>query len=149
MTAYALEREQRIPRPLPEVFPFFARAGNLELITPPWLNFRLDREPGELHPGARITYRLKVHGVPMRWVSLIEAFEPERRFVDRQISGPYRLWRHQHDFLPDGDSTIVRDHVRYALPLGLVGSLAHAAFVRRDLERIFSFRQQTVARLLG
>ena len=70
-------------------------------------------------------------------------------FVDRQLKGPYRLWHHTHTFEPDGDHTLMRDVVRYALPLGPLGALAHRLFVRRDLERIFDFRHAAVARMLG
>ena len=146
---YQLEREQRIDRPLPEVFEFFARAGNLELITPPWLRFRILEEPKTVRAGAVISYRLRLHGLPLRWVSVIEEFERERAFVDRQVRGPYRLWHHRHEFVADGEGTIMRDRVRYALPFGAAGALAHRLFVRRDLDRIFAFRRQAVAQLFA
>jgi ligand-binding SRPBCC domain-containing protein len=139
-----------VPRPLNDVFGFFAEAGNLELITPPWLGFSLV-SPGsaEMSEGTLIEYRLRLHHVPLRWVSRISLWEPGRAFVDVQLKGPYRLWHHRHDFQRAGDATVVHDHVRYALPLGPLGELAHAAFVHRDLERIFDFRRAAVARLLG
>jgi ligand-binding SRPBCC domain-containing protein len=146
---YHLEREQRIARPLAEVFDFFARAGNLERITPPWLRFQILEEPESVRSGSVISYRLRLHGLPLRWVSVIEEFEPERAFVDRQARGPYRLWHHRHEFAADGEETIVRDRVWYSLPFGLAGALANRLFVRRDLERIFAFRRQAIARLLA
>jgi ligand-binding SRPBCC domain-containing protein len=146
--AHVLEREQPVPRPLDEVFPFFARARNLERITPPWLRFEvLTPEPVELRPGAQIEYRLRLHGVPIRWLTRIERFEPGRGFVDRQVRGPYRLWVHRHEFEPRGGSTLVRDRVRYVLPFGIVGAAAHLAIVRRELARIFDFRAAAVARI--
>lgn len=145
-----LYREQHIPRGLDDVFAFFARAGNLERITPPWLGFRLlGPEPGEMRAGTLIEYRLRVHRIPLAWTSRIEQWQPGRAFEDVQVKGPYRLWRHRHEFRPVGRGTLVHDHVRYALPLGPLGELAHAAFVERDLARIFAFRQAAVARLLG
>jgi ligand-binding SRPBCC domain-containing protein len=145
-----LEREQVVRRPLGDVFHFFARAENLEQITPPWLRFRvLTPGPIAMAPGTLIDYRLRVHGVPLRWRSRIELWEEERRFVDRQVNGPYPLWRHLHDFVPRGRDTCVRDRVEYALPFGWLGNLAGGAFVRRDLARIFDYRQAAVARLLG
>jgi ligand-binding SRPBCC domain-containing protein len=85
----------------------------------------------------------------VRWRTRIEAFDPPHAFVDAQISGPYRLWHHTHVFEPDGrGGTIMRDRVRYALPFGPFGAIAHLLFVKRDLRRIFDFRQQTVARRL-
>jgi hypothetical protein len=74
---HLLEREQRVARPLAEVFEFFARASSLERITPPWLSFRLAGEQlSELQPGTLLEYRLRVHGMPLRWVSQIELWEP-------------------------------------------------------------------------
>ena len=145
-----LYREQLIPRPLDEVFAFFARAGNLERITPPWLGFSLqDPEPAEMHGGTLIEYRLYVHRVPLRWITRIERWEPGRAFEDLQVKGPYRLWHHRHEFRAAGSGTLVQDHVRYSLPLGLLGEVAHAAFVERDLARIFAFRHAAVKELLA
>ena len=150
MRPHVLEREQLVAAPLHEVFTFFAHARNLERITPPWLRFTvLTPEPIELTVGSRIAYRLRLHGVPLRWITQIEEWEPGRSFVDRQLRGPYRLWEHRHEFSAMNGSTIVRDRVRYALPLGPFGALAHATFVRRDLEGIFDFRRDAVRRRLG
>jgi ligand-binding SRPBCC domain-containing protein len=150
MRIHELVREQRVARPLEEVFEFFARAGNLERITPPWLSFGLlSQEPIEMRLGTLIRYRLRLHGVPLRWTSRIEQWEPGRVFADRQVEGPYRLWHHQHEFWRSDGKTLVRDRVRYALPLGTLGELGHALFVRRDLERIFRYRHEAVARMLG
>jgi ligand-binding SRPBCC domain-containing protein len=146
---HVLEREQVLPQSLPEVFEFFAQAGNLELITPPWLDFELlTSQPIAMHLGTQIEYRLHVHRVPIRWLSRIEVWDEQRCFVDRQLRGPYRLWHHRHDFANVAGGTRVRDRVDYALPLGPLGELAHALLVRRDLDRIFDFRRETVARLM-
>jgi ligand-binding SRPBCC domain-containing protein len=145
-----LVREQLVKGELGEVFGFFAEARNLELITPPWLGFSLTAaDRVEMRPGALIDYRLHLHGVPVRWTSRIAVWEPGRAFVDEQTQGPYRLWHHTHSFERRGEGTLVRDHVRYALPLGPWGELAHRLFVQRDLARIFDFRRAAVHRLLG
>lgn len=150
MIVHQLQREQVLGHPVDEVFDFFAQAGNLERITPLWLSFTvLTPEPIAMRTGALIDYRLRVHGVPLRWTSRIEEWEPGRAFVDRQLRGPYALWHHRHTFEPAGAGTLVRDRVDYALPVGRLGDLAHPLFVRRDLERIFAHRQAAVERLLA
>ncbi len=146
---HTIEREQLVRRDPAEVFDFFSRARNLQLLTPSWLHFEvLTPEPIAMRKGTLIDYRLRLHGVPMRWRTLIEQWEPERMFVDRQLRGPYRLWHHTHEFEPHAQGTSVRDRVRYEIPLGPLGSLAHAAFVHRDLERVFAYRHGAVVRLL-
>jgi ligand-binding SRPBCC domain-containing protein len=147
---HRLQREQYVARPLADVFDFFAEAHNLERITPPWLSFTvLTPDPIEMRVGALIDYRLRVHGVPLRWTSRIEDWEPGRSFVDRQLRGPYGLWHHRHTFAEEGQGTVVGDEVDYAMPFGALGDLAHPLFVRRDLERIFTYRHEAVPRLLG
>jgi ligand-binding SRPBCC domain-containing protein len=147
---HVLEREQRIAAPKEKVFEFFADAFELEAITPPWLGFEvLTPGPVDMHAGTLIAYRMALHGVPVSWLTRIEHWEPQTAFVDRQLRGPYRLWHHVHTFEPCGRGTLMRDRVSYALPLGLLGELAHAALVRRDLARIFDFRRESVARILG
>jgi ligand-binding SRPBCC domain-containing protein len=149
MRIHVLDTSERLDRPPEEVFPFFADAFNLEAITPPWLRFQVaTRAPVDMAAGTLLEYRLRLHGLPIRWLTRIGAWEPPRRFVDVQLRGPYRLWHHTHTFEPDGDGTLMRDRVRYALPLGPLGELAHVA-VRRDLRRIFAFRQATVRELLA
>lgn len=145
-----LEAEQVVPAPLDRVFTFFADAGNLEAITPPHLRFHiLTPRPIQMRVGAVIDYSIRLHGVPIRWRTLIRVWEPGRRFVDEQIRGPYRLWIHEHTFEAvrgtDGlEATRMRDRVRYAAPMDW---LCHAMFVRPNLERIFAYRRATIERL--
>jgi ligand-binding SRPBCC domain-containing protein len=147
---YTLEREQFLPSPPDETFAFFGDALNLEAITPPWLHFRVvTTAPLAMDAGTLIEYRLRLHGLPIRWLTRIEAWEPGRRFVDVQLRGPYRLWHHTHTFTPHDGGTLMRDRVRYALPLGLLGRVARTALVRRDLDRIFDFRREAVGARFG
>jgi ligand-binding SRPBCC domain-containing protein len=146
MKVHLLEREQILPCPPGEVFPFFADARNLEAITPPLLRFRVVGAPAELRAGTLLQYRLRLHGLSLDWLTRIAEWVPGERFVDEQIAGPYRLWHHTHEFEPHGDrATLMRDSVRYALPLWPLGELA-APLVRRDLARIFDFRREACAR---
>lgn len=151
MTVHVLTRIQRVSGSPPRVFAFFGEARNLEAITPPFLGFRvLTPDPIAMRAGTLIDYRLRLHRVPLRWRTRIEAWEPGVRFVDTQVRGPYALWHHTHEFAADPAApgcTLMRDTVRYALPFGPLGELARRAFVARDLARIFDYRAQAVAEL--
>ena len=150
MRTHRLERVQVIAKPLDEVFAFYAAARNLERITPAWLNFQVvTPEPIAMGVGTLIEYRLRLHGVPVRWLTRIERWEQNRLFADRQLRGPYRVWHHLHEFEPTAGGTLVRDRVDYALPFGPAGELAHRAFVLRDLRRIFDRRRDAVAALMS
>jgi ligand-binding SRPBCC domain-containing protein len=147
---HQLSRTQLLHRPLPEVFAFFADAANLDVLTPPFLHFRiLTPLPIEMRAGAAIDYQLSLFGVPVKWRTRITDWQPQKRFVDEQESGPYEFWRHTHEFEARGGSTLMRDVVDYAEPLGPLGSVAHVLFVRRTLERIFDYRRDAMVRLLG
>lgn len=150
MPQHILEREQIVPQPRRRVFAFFADAENLERLTPPSLRFQITTErPILMAPGTLIDYRLSLFGLPMSWRTLIEAFEPEERFVDVQLRGPYRVWRHTHEFKEDARGTRIIDRVQYELPLGPLGTIAHAIVVRRTLAHIFDFRASAIAELFG
>lgn len=133
---------QIVKAPLDQVFAFFSDAGNLGHLTPPWLKFEiLTPRPIEMAAGALIDYRLRWHGIPMRWRTEIEVWEPGVRFVDRQIRGPYRLWRHEHLFEQHRGGTLVEDKIAYA---AIGGRLAHSLVVNRDVETIFNYRREAL-----
>lgn len=145
-----LEREHWIPRPLEEIFTFFGNAENLERITPPWLNFQiLSRRPIQMAVGARIVYQMRWHGVPMRWTTEIVEWKPPFGFVDSQLKGPYRLWHHSHSFTTQRNGTLMKDLVRYELPFGWLGRIAHALTVRRNLAEIFDYRFRAIDEIFG
>ncbi len=146
MRIFSFDSEQWINLPSREVFPFFADPRNLEAITPPWLRFELKARGNlEMRRGLKIDYRLRLHGVPFSWQSEITVWDPPLRFVDEQVRGPYRLWRHDHRFEEKDGLTLVRDHVDYAVPGGwLVQNLV----VGREVEKIFEFRRRTLEKIL-
>ncbi len=137
-----------VPRPLEEVFTFFADAANLERITPPLLRFhvRLMSTP-TIQRGTEISYRLHLHGWPISWTSRIESWEPPYRFTDVQIRGPFQLWHHDHEFTSAHGGTRLRDTVQYRAPFARLQRIMRLSVVERDLERIFHYRQQVIERL--
>lgn len=150
MSHRTLERVQFIQRPRSEVFAFFSDATNLERITPPFLRFRIvTPTPIDIREGALLDYRLRLFGIPFAWRTRIDVFEPDRRFIDTQLRGPYSLWRHLHEFAEVDGGTRMLDRVDYDVPLGPLGDLARALFVTRTVERIFDFRAHAIDGLLG
>ena len=146
---HTLLRRQLLARAPEEVFAFFSDAGNLQAITPPSLDFRIvTPRPIEMRAGAVVEYRLGLRRLPLVWLTGIDAWEPARRFVDVQIAGPYALWHHTHEFEPVAGGTLMRDVVRYALPLWPAGEVV-LPLVRRELDAIFDFRRAEVARRFG
>lgn len=146
---YELTRAQRVPRPLAEAFAFFADARNLELLTPPWLAFRIVDAPETLSRGSTIGYRLRLIGVSLRWRSEIAEWEPPGSFTDVQRRGPYARWEHTHRFAAVGDTTEVVDRVVYRPPGGPLAPLVRTALVRGQLERIFDYRAARIEEIFS
>ena len=147
MKTFTHRSELFVPRSLAEVFEFFADPRNLEELTPDWLSFNvLTPDPIPMAVGTTIDYRLAWHGIPLRWRSEIAAWEPPHRFVDRQLRGPYRLWHHEHQFEEVEGGTNVIDRVECAV---WGGALAVNLGVRRDVERIFAYRSQRLAKIFS
>jgi ligand-binding SRPBCC domain-containing protein len=144
MRTYELHRRQWVARPIDEVFDFFARAENLEQLTPDFLRFQIMRIPPRMEAGARIEYKIRIHGLPVRWRTIIEKWNPPLEFVDIQEKGPYRLWHHTHRMKPVNGGTEIEDLVRYALPFGPLGSVVHRFMVARDVAVIFDYRAQKI-----
>jgi ligand-binding SRPBCC domain-containing protein len=139
-----------VPAPLGDVFEFFSRPENLGILTPSNMSFAITSMSGPMEDGALIAYRIRVAGVPVKWTTRIEAWEPGRRFVDAQISGPYACWWHEHRFEADGAGrTIMGDRVLYAPPLGIIGRAANQLFIKSSLRGIFSFRSDAIRLRFG
>ena len=137
---YRLETRLLLKESIGNVFEFFSNVHGLETLTPPWLNFKVrSMNRSMIGEGAEIDYKLRVHGIPLRWKSRILDWDPPFRFVDEQIVGPYRWWHHEHQFVECDEGTWVTDRVDYGVPLGW---LSHRLIVSRDLQRIFRFRHE-------
>ena len=148
--AMVLRRSQTVAAPLSEVFDYFSDPLNLEAITPPWLGFRiLEASDRPVRTGTRIRYRLRLHGIPLRWESVISEYVEGRMFADEQVSGPYRQWHHEHHFREVPGGVAIEDVVEYRMPFGPLGRLAHGIAVRRQLQRIFDFRADRIAERFG
>ncbi len=149
---HVMRFEQRLDAPPEAVFPFFADPRNLEAITPPLLRFRLlTPAPVAMGAGTFLQYALRIHGVPVRWDTLIQEWEPPSRFVDVQVRGPYRLWHHTHALQPldGGNATLMRDTIRYAVGFGVLGEVVRRSVVARDVRAIFAFRAERVPGLVA
>lgn len=139
---FVLRAECTLPYTVEEIFPFFADAYQLEAITPPWFNFQvLTPRPIEMHAGQIVDYKLRIRGVPVHWKTNISAWEPNIRFVDEALKSPYKFWHHEHLFEPCDEGTRVIDIVHYGVP---GGGLIHSLFVRREVQKIFEYRQQAL-----
>jgi ligand-binding SRPBCC domain-containing protein len=148
MAEHILERKQIIKRPREEVFDFFADAGNLQRITPPELNFNIiTPSPIDIKKGCLIDYKLKLRGLPIIWKTEITQWNPPFDFVDTALKSPYKQWIHLHLFEENGENeTIMRDIVRYRLPLEPLGDIAHF-YVKKELKYIFDYRYKVIEKV--
>ncbi len=150
MSIHRISQEQLLNASLPEVWRFFSRADNLQKITPDYMHFRITSGelPEEIYPGQVITYKVSpLLGVPLSWMTEITQVVPQKRFIDEQRSGPYRIWHHEHHFSEVPGGVLMKDLVFYELPMGFLGDIAHDLFVKKQLTDIFEFRKQKVAAL--
>ena len=144
MKIHEITREQRLNTTLDEAWSFFSKPANLNDITPADLRFQIVGDPGTMYPGQIIEYRIAILGLPRTWLTEIKQVEVGRYFIDEQRIGPYKFWHHHHSFTVEGDHVLMHDQVRYALPFGPLGALAHKLFVEHMLERIFAYRHKII-----
>ena len=145
MKTFEISTKQYINKPLEVVFEFFSKPENLEMITPESLSFNiLTPIPIRMEKGSLIDYTIRLFGIPIHWRTLISDYEPPFRFVDQQIKGPYTFWHHTHTFQSVDGGVEIIDKVKYSLPMGWLGTLAHSIWVRKDLEKIFEHRKTVI-----
>ncbi len=143
MKIYNLKRTQFLPISLEEAWIFFSSPKNLSKITPAHMNFRILYMSGgdKAYAGQIIRYKVNVlPGIPVHWVTEITQITELSHFIDEQRFGPYALWHHQHFFKAVEGGVEMTDEVNYAIPLGIIGRLAHALFVGREVSAIFDHR---------
>jgi len=141
-----LRCETIVPCSLEKTFEFFSDARNLDRLTPPRVRFQiLTPTPIEMRKGALIDYRIRIRGVPLRWRTAIEDWDPPHAFADLQVRGPYQWWHHAHRFEACAEGTRVIDEVEYRAPLAW---LTHPLMVTRDVRQIFAYRKTALERAL-
>jgi ligand-binding SRPBCC domain-containing protein len=147
MSTFYYTTEQFLDIEIHTAWDFFSSAKNLALITPPELDFKILTELNgeEIYEGMLINYTVKpLLGIPLRWETEICKVQKPLFFTDRQLKGPYKLWEHTHSYIPMNDGVMMKDEVKYQLPFGFLGDIAHAVIVRRKVENIFSFRREVL-----
>lgn len=144
---YLLFREQQLSCDVETAWDFFSNPHNLAAITPDKMQFAvLSKDMEErIYEGMKIDYRdVPVFGLPMRWRTCITQVDTKKSFVDFQEKGPYKIWEHTHQFIQNGDGVLMKDSVRYVLPMGILGQLAHWLFVKKKLNEIFDYRYKVL-----
>ena len=149
MKTYVFRKQQALARPIDDLFNFFKQPDNLEKITPSSVGFTiLTPRPIKMQVGTVLDYTIRLLGLPVRWTTLISAYDPPHRFIDVSLRGPYSFWHHTHTFEENDQGTIMTDEVHYALPFGVLGRLAHSLWVKRQLKYIFDYRMKVIGELL-
>ena len=146
MKTYHLKSELWLPHPPQKIFPFFGDAFNLNSITPQWLHFQiLTPPPVRMQKGTLVDYKLRLHGVPIKWQTEIVEWNPPFRFVDEQRKGPYRKWIHTHLFQEENGGTRIVDLVEYSLWIPFLDSVVNRILVEPDLKKIFAYRRDKLS----
>lgn len=137
--------QQWVPHPVEKVFSFFSDEKNLEILTPPWLQFKvLQKSTPQIEEGTLIDYRLKLKNIPFKWQSKIIDWVPNEKFVDTQTKGPYQYWHHTHTFEPLRNGTLMVDRILYRVPLKAFGDLLTSHQVSKDIKKIFQYRKEKI-----
>lgn len=140
---YQYKTQQWLPIGIGEAWSFFSSPKNLSLITPPDMDFKILSSVGaDVYEGMTIDYIVKpLLGISMFWKTEICEVEKEKRFKDRQLKGPYKIWEHTHTFTESNGGVLMIDEINYELPFSFIGNIAHQLFVRKRIQNIFSYRK--------
>jgi len=145
MKVYKLKFNQKINKPIDEVFSFFSKPDNLALITPAKLNFKiLTPTPIRMKEGQLIDYTIEIFKKEIRWRTLITEYEKPKKFIDQQLKGPYSMWHHTHTFNSHNDYVEMVDEISYVVPFGILGQIVNFIFIKRDLISIFEYRKKVI-----
>lgn len=144
--------KQFIPCGMEEVWAFFSRPENLNILTPPDMSFEImsDVKDVAMYEGMIIQYKVRpAPGVKMHWVTEITHIKDKAWFIDEQRLGPYAFWHHQHHFKQVEGGVEMTDILHYKIPYGIIGALANLLYVRRRIDQIFAYREKVVGRIFA
>lgn len=147
---YTFKSEQFLKTDIATAWDFFSSAKNLARITPPEMAFKIHTQldDKEVYEGLIIDYTVRpLLGIPLKWQTEICQVNKPILFTDRQLKGPYSLWEHTHKFIEKDNGVLMQDEVKYELPLGLIGELAHNFIVKEKIKSIFKFREEALNEL--
>ena len=152
MATYVLERTQIINATLDQTWDFFSSPENLNKLTPANMGFDIltPKPLPKMFEGQIIEYKVRpVLNISIYWKTEITEVKPKHFFIDNQIKGPYKLWKHKHTFEELDNKVKMTDHVTYTLPMGLIGSFAHILYVKQTLADIFDYRYTVVNQIFN
>ncbi|MCK0159377.1 SRPBCC family protein [Allomuricauda sp. F6463D] len=151
MRLYQLKSTQILPITKSEAWNFLSDPKNLAVITPAHMGFHILAGAAKaMFPGQVIHYIVKPFPlISTKWVTEITHVKEGEYFVDEQRFGPYSLWHHKHFLKKVTEGVEIEDIIDYKLPLGLLGQLAHPILVKKQLQKIFAFREQKLTALFG
>lgn len=143
MSFSTFTRSIRIARPAAEVFAWHERPGAFERLAPPWQKLQLLARSGGIRDGATVSLRTKIGPLWVRWDVEHRDYQAGVQFRDVQHRGPFAHWEHLHRVEPveDGRACVLTDAITYRLPFGPLGRIFGGALARRELERLFNYRQ--------
>ncbi|RSN14528.1 cyclase [Nonomuraea sp. WAC 01424] len=101
---------------------------------------------GLLTLGDQVTWQARHFGLTWRMTSTIIAWERPTYFVDEQLKGPFRHWRHEHHFepAPDADATLMTDVIDFSAPAGPLGRLVDRLVLRRHMTHLMDTRNRHI-----
>lgn len=147
---YQIKRIQEIPISLSKAWDFFSKPENLKLITPSYMSFKMlsRSDAGEMYPGMIITYTISpLFNISINWATEITQVKENKYFIDNQISGPYKIWHHEHHFEEIKNGVEMKDILYYEMPFGFIGKLMYKIFIRKKIDEIFDYRAQKIKEL--
>lgn len=142
------EDRVELDHPLDAVFDFFSITRNHEKMSAGQLGLVFTDAPERFEQGARLEFQIQGLGQIQKAIHQIVEFERPHRYLEEQIKGPMKAWRHEHLFVVENGRTVVIDQIDFEPPGGLLGFLATESRILESLEEGFYSRNQTLKRLL-
>ncbi len=151
MRLYQLHATQTLPITQKTAWNFLSNPANLKAITPDSMGFNiLSGDDRAMFPGQIIAYKVSpFSGYSTKWVTEITHVKEGSYFVDEQRFGPYALWHHKHFIKEVNGGVQMEDIIDYKIPFGFLGQMMHPFVVKKQLLKIFRYREQKLSELFG
>lgn len=102
------------------------------------------RTSGLIEKGETVTWQGKHFGFYIKHQSIISEMEFPNYFIDKQLKGKFKKFKHTHTFIKENNAILMIDELVYEVPFGIIGKLFDKLLLKNHLTQFIIERNNFI-----